>query len=113
MSDKIGILACFKYFLDCPKPYLIKTTNAKFAKENLAVDLIRVLSAENVFVQDVFRGPDFAKSNFAKNTNINIQLFSIGSWLSIKESFINMLLNFIEPRSSLIITDLICMLKSF
>ena len=38
------MLACSKYFLYCPNPYLIKARDAKVAKSDLVVYFIKSIS---------------------------------------------------------------------
>ena len=45
MSDANAMLACFRYCLGCPRPYLIGVRDAKVAS-------IEGISAGNTFVRD-------------------------------------------------------------
>lgn len=68
-----------RYFLGCPRPYLIRAKEAKVAKSDLVTDSIRVIFAGDIFVWNVSKRPVFMRSTFTKDIYIDIKLFDINS----------------------------------
>lgn len=68
MSDTTAILTYFRYYLVCPRPYLIGVRVAKAA-----------------LVKDVL-----ARDASSKNTYLGIRLSGASYQLSMKQDFINM-----------------------
>ncbi len=106
MSDGAVTLTYFEYFLGHPWPHLTKAREAKVAECDLAAGFIEVISTRNTSVWGV--SEEVAS---AGGTCVGARLSGIGSWLSIKEGFIDMLLNFIGPCNSSMIINLFCMLR--
>lgn len=53
--DKVATLACFKYFLNCPRFYLIQAIKVNDVKSDLAADtFVEDFSARYLFVCVIF-----------------------------------------------------------
>ena len=78
MSDTIIMLTYSGYFLGCLRPCLTRVRSAKTI-------FIKSVFAKNTFIEDVF-----------ENIFVNIRLFGVSYWLSIKWSFINVLQNLVK-----------------
>ena len=98
MFDGVAILAYPRYFLGRLWPRLTRAREAKVAKGDLAAGFIEIISAEDVLVWGIYRGPIPMEGASAEYICVNAGSSSIG--------FIDMLLNFVGPCGSSIITDL-------
>lgn len=103
-------MAYFRYFLGYLQLCLTRFIEAKVAKADLIVDSISDISTKSIF-EGIFIKSAFVRSVFAQSTFVSAGLSNISYCLSIKQDFIDILLNFIKLYSSLIITNLSYILK--
>lgn len=107
MSDRVLMLACFEYFLDCPRPYLTRAGEAKPAEGDYATGFIEGIFAESAPISDVFVGAVSIEEISTWGICVSARLFGTDCWLLIKWGFIDVLLNLVKLCSNLIITDLL------
>lgn len=79
ISYKAVILSCSQYFLGYLWSCLTGTKKAKFAKSNLTIDFIKVISTKSILVYGIFRESIFMRDASIKDTYISIRLSSISS----------------------------------